>query len=521
VNSRARLVLRVVLLAIVVFVVGRRYLFPPDSHPPTQPAAAAAIAAAAKTQQLRMGSVVFTSCEIGHRETGMGSLATAAAFCSSFDVPEDWDAPQGRHIHLHVALVKSGAAHPPTDLVTYLDGGPGGAATETYPAIASALAPLKDKRDILLIDQRGTGGSNPLRCDQQKNEDKSAVRDIARGVAMVRQCLDYLRTYSDPQHYTTTDANRDLEAVRQALGAPLLNVIGISYGTRAAQQYAGHYPNAIRSVVLDSTVPNALVLGSEHARNLEAALRAEFALCTQNQRCSQNFGDSYKTLYRLRDHLRGHPEEVAMRDPNSFEPTRLTMSAPDLAGIVRIYLYSPLTASLLPLMLHEADHGNYEPLLGQKKLIADSLGAEISGGMELSVLCSEDADLLSARPEDADTLMGNAMVERIKEACSVWPTGGRPADFHNPWTSAAPVLVLAGQYDPVTPPGYGEEVVKTLSHSRLLLVRGQGHSVIGAGCMPKLVSQFIDDLQPSKLDAGCLEELGATPAFVDFNGPPP
>jgi pimeloyl-ACP methyl ester carboxylesterase len=520
VNSRARLILRVVLLVIVVIVLGRRYWHLPGTE--ARPQLTASPAAAAKeAQQLRVGSVVFKSCEIGHRAEAGPANATAAAFCTRFDVPEDWNAPQGRHIQLHVALVKSGAAHPPPDLVTYLDGGPGGAATETYPAIVQAFAPLKEKRDILLIDQRGTGASNPLRCEQQKDEEKSAVKDLARGVELVQKCLEHLRTHSAPEHYTTTDANRDLEAVRQALGAPPLNLIAISYGTRAAQQYAGHYPGAIRSVVLDSTVPNPLVLGSEHARNLEAALRAEFALCTQNPRCEKNFGDTYKTLYRLRDHLRGHPEDVAMRDPNTFEPTRLTMSAPDLAGIVRMYLYSPLTASLLPLMLHEADHGNYEPLLSQKKLLSDSLGAEISGGMELSVICSEDADLMSARPEDADTLIGNALIERIKAACSVWPKGQRPQDFHQPWTSALPVLVLAGQYDPVTPPAYGETVVKTLSHSRLLIVPGQGHSVIGAGCMPKLVSQFIDDLQPGKIDADCLTELGDTPAFVDFNGPPP
>lgn len=516
-NSRTRLIFRVVVLVIVGIVFARRFLNAPGAHP--RPPDAASIAAAASAEQWRLGSVVFTSCEIGRHD--IGPNASAAAFCSSFDVPEDWNAPQGRHIQLHVALIKSGAAHPPADLVTYLDGGPGGAATETYPAIATAFAPLREKRNILLVDQRGTGSSNALRCDRQKNEDQSAVKDIARGVNIVQQCLDYLRTYSAPEHYTTTDANRDLEAVRQALGAPLLNVIGISYGTRAAQQYAGHYPNAIRSVVLDSTVPNTLALGSEHAQNLEAALRSEFALCTRSADCEKKFGDTYKTLYRLRDHLRGHPEEVAMRDPNSFEPTRLTMNASDLAGIVRLYLYSPLTASLLPLMLHEADHGNYEPILGQKKLISDSLGAEISGGMELSVICSEDGDLLTARPEDADTLMGNAMLDRLKQACGVWPNGGRPQDFHQAWTSAVPVLVLAGQYDPVTPPRYGEEVVKTLSHSRLLLVPGQGHGVIGAGCMPKLVSRFVDELQPDKLDAKCLQVLGDTPTFVDFNGPPP
>jgi pimeloyl-ACP methyl ester carboxylesterase len=516
-----RLILRGCVLLFLLISLGRRFL-PSPQHTGTPALTPAARAAAARQEHLRIGNLSLSACEIGHRgEAGLGQAATAPAFCTQFDVPEDWNNPQGRHIQLRVALVKSSAAHPPTDLVTYLDGGPGGAATETYPVIASALAPLKNKRDILLIDQRGTGGSNQLKCDQQKNEDPSAVKDIASTLPLVQQCLEHLRGYASPEFYTTTDANRDLEAVRQALGAPLLNIVGISYGTRAAQEYAAHYPNAVRSVVLDSTVPNTLVLGSEHARNLEAAMRAEFSLCSQNQRCRQNFGDTYQTLYRLRDHLRVHPEEVAVRDPNTFEPVRLTMNAADLGTIVRLYLYSPLTASLLPLMLHEADHGNYQPLLSQKRLLSDTLGAEISGGMELSVICSEDADLMSPRPEDVNTLMGNAMVDRLKEACTVWPKGRRPDDFHQPWTSSVPVLVLAGQYDPVTPPVYGEEVVKTLSNSRLLLAPGQGHSVLAAGCMPKLVGDFVEDLQPGKLNADCLKELGDTPAFVDFNGPTP
>ncbi|HWW19858.1 MAG TPA: alpha/beta hydrolase, partial [Steroidobacteraceae bacterium] len=197
------------------------------------------------------------------------------------------------------------------------------------------------------------------------------------------------------------------------------------------------------------------------------------------------------------------------------------MSAEDLAAIVRFYAYSPLTAALLPLMLHEADRGNYEPLLSQKKMLADSLGTEISGGMELSVICTEDADLLSSNPQDAATLMGSSTVERIKSACSLWPKGERPADFHHPFTSALPVLMLEGQYDPVTPPGYGQQMLKNLTHARLLIAAGQGHGVSAVGCMPRLVGKFVDDIDPSKIDAGCLNALGDTPPFADFNGAPP
>jgi pimeloyl-ACP methyl ester carboxylesterase len=515
-SDRARRLVRLIIVLVLILVAMR--LVPHAQRTASSEPAPAAHKRSAP-QDLRLGTVTLKPCEIGR--TGVAGIGTVNAFCTMISVPEDWGAPQGRHIELHVAVVKSGAPRPPSDLVTFLDGGPGGAATEDYPELAPAFAPLREKRNILLIDQRGTGKSNPLHCDAEKNSDNGAVKDLANRVQLVEQCLDRVRAFGAPEHYATSDATHDLEAVRQALGSPLLNLYGTSYGTRVAQQYAAHYAASVRSIVLDSTVPNELALGSDHARNLETALRQQFELCTKDARCQKNFGDTYQTLYRLRDHLREHPAVVTLRDPNSFEPAHVQMGAEDLAAIVRFYAYSPLTTALLPLMLHEADQGNYEPLLSQKKMLADSLGTEISGGMELSVICTEDADLLSSNPTDGATLMGSSTIERIKSACSIWPKGQRPADFHHPFASSLPVLILEGQYDPVTPPAYGEQVLRNLTHARLLVAQGQGHGVGAAGCMPKLVGEFVDDLEPLKINAGCLNALGDTPAFVDFNGAPP
>ena len=377
-----------------------------------------------------------------------------------------------------------------------------------------------------MIDQRGTGGSNALACTTTNAADQppSALpssRQIAASLQLVQQCLAAVRTHAAPEHYTTTDAVRDLEAIRQALGAPQLNLLGVSYGTRVAQQYAARYPGSVRSVVLDSTVPNSLALGSDHARNLERVLQSLFARCSADDHCKHSFGDSYATLYHLRDQLRARPQSLTLRDPFNYQPLQLDFGADDLGAIVRIDAYNPITAALLPLTLYQADHGNYAPLVSQKKWISDDLGSEITGGMELSVVCAEDADLLEPRPEDATTLLGNGQIAKIQSACSVWPRGDRPAQFHRPFVSALPVLILAGQYDPVTPPSYANEVLRTLTNARLLLAPGQGHAVIGAGCMPRLVRQFIDGLKPRALDDRCLLQLGDTPAFIDFNGSTP
>jgi pimeloyl-ACP methyl ester carboxylesterase len=508
-----------VLLLVVALVVGAQYLHRLHAHGQPHP-----VSAASSPDQLRIGALSLARCEIGRR--GMAGVGTSLAYCTTFDVPEDWNTPSGRHIALRVAIVKSAAVRSDADLVAFLDGGPGGAATEDYPGLAPALAPLRARRNVLLIDQRGTGGSNALTCPKINDTDQppsvlARSEEIASNLQLVQQCLAAVRGHAAPEHYTTSDAIKDLEAVRQALGAPQLNLLGISYGTRVAQQYAVRYPGSVRSIVLDSTVPNALALGSDHARNLERVLQSLFARCSADGRCKQSFGDSYATLYHLRDRLRAQPQALTVRDPFNYEPLHLDFSAGDLAGIVRINAYSPVTAALLPLTLYQADHGNYAPLVSQKKWISDDLGSQITGGMELSVVCAEDADLLAARPEDAATLLGNDQIARIHSACSVWPRGDRPADFHRPLTSSLPVLILAGQYDPVTPPSYGAEILQTLTNARLLVAPGQGHGVIGAGCMPRLVGQFIDELKPRSLDDHCLQQLGDTPAFVDFNGASP
>lgn len=478
---------------------------------------------------LHMGRLSLKACSIGDRQGD--ALPSMAAWCTRFAVPEDWDGRGGRQIELAVAIVPAAAASPDPDVVTFLDGGPGGAAREDYPQIAAAFAPLHERHAILLVDQRGTGGSNALDCPalqassptptQRATAQLHAADEPALLAQQLLQCLAQLQPRAAPQFYTTTEAVRDLEAVRQALGAPRLDLLAISYGTRVAQQFAARFPDSVRSVVLDSPVPNRLALLSEHARNLEHALQLQFARCRATPACAARFDDPYATLYRLRDRLQAASVSVTLPDPVTFLPMHLTLTAQDLAAVVRFDAYNELTAALLPLMLDEAQKGNYVPLLGQKTLFTSDLGDHITSALELSVVCAEDADLLSPRAEDAHTLLGNDPITSTQAACREWPKGRRPANFHAPFHSALPVLVLDGELDPVTPPAYGAEIVAALPRARQLIARGQGHSVIGAGCMPRLVQRFVETLETAQLDAHCLDALGPVPAFIDYDGASP
>ena len=462
-----------------------------------------------------LGALRFTACQLPQEHSG----ATTTAFCAPFSVPENRADPDGRKINLRLALIKSDAPAANQDIVVYLAGGPGQSAIATWPQMAAALAPLRKHRHVLLLDQRGTSGSNALTC--KSDDDESADRgrlDLAQIRERTRECLLAVEKRADPRYYTTTVAVEDLETVRQALGAPQFDLIGVSYGTRLAQQYVMRHPRAVRSVVLDSVVPNQLVLGEDFAQNLEAALNAQFSRCTHTPACAKAFGDPYASLIKLRDQLRARPQVWDYRDPVTFAPAHRRLDDAGLARLVRLFAYTPETAALLPLSISEGLKGDFAPLAGQEKLLTDDL-ADLSGNaMQLSVVCSEDADLLAPRPQDAGTMLGTTLIDLLEAACGIWPHGTRPADFHAALETTTPVLVLEGELDPVTPPRYGTQVLEGLSDGRLLVAKGQGHNVIGRGCIPKLVAEFVDKLDPKELDAKCVADLGPTPAYIDFNG---
>ncbi|MHB8680149.1 MAG: alpha/beta fold hydrolase [Rudaea sp.] len=482
----------------------------------SSPALAAPIPADAKA--FTLGTLAFKACELPQKNSG----ATTSAFCAPFSVSENRADPNSRKLNLRLALIKSDAVAADRDIVVFLAGGPGQSAIDTWPQIAAAFAPLLEHHHVLLLDQRGTGGSNALECKPDGNtHDGDAGIDVAKIRASIQACLGVVGKHADPRFYTTTDAAADLEALRQALGAPAFDLVGVSYGTRMAQQYAMRHAQGVRSIVLDSAVPNQAALGQDFAENLDSALRLQFAECEKAPACEAQFGDSYASLMKLRVALRDKPQDYAFRDPVTFAVQNKRLDGFTLAGLVRMFAYTPETAALLPLSIKEGLQGDYTPLAGQNQILTGDMADLAQNAMQLSVICSEDADLLAPRPQDANTLLGNNLVDGIKAACEVWPHATRPADFHAPLKTDKPVLILEGAFDPVTPPRYGEEILKGLTNARLLIAKGQGHNVLGRGCIPKLVGEFVDKRDPKTLDAKCVQRLGPTPAFVNFNGSSP
>jgi pimeloyl-ACP methyl ester carboxylesterase len=462
----------------------------------------------------RLGAVALERCTL----TAAGSPVTVAAFCGTLRVAENRAAPEGRRIELAVALVPSRAKQPMPDPVLLLAGGPGQSALESFPTVAGAFAEILRNRNVVLVDQRGTGRSQPLHCHAAADADAHAADALDPALARRRaeECLATLD--ADPRFFTTSDAVLDLETVRVAIGADAVNLVGISYGTRVALEYLRRHPGRTRTVVLDGVVPPGLALGAEHARNLETALEANFARCEADVACRRQFGSPRAQLDRLLADLRAAPRTVRYNDPITGDVREDPLTPQTVSGVVRLYAYEPLLAAMLPRLLAEAGAGRPEMLMAQARMIEGLAEQQIAQGMQLSVICAEDADRLHVDPADAGTLMGTGLVASLLAQCQVWPRGRRPPDFNAPVQSDRPVLLLSGEFDPVTPPRNAEAVLRHLPNGRHLVGRGQGHNVMVAGCAPRLMARFISAASARHLDAGCLVRLAPPPPVLGAYG---
>jgi pimeloyl-ACP methyl ester carboxylesterase len=491
----------------------------PASKAQSQPTANPAIGAAGNAPAAitrRLGRLAFTPCTLA-QEFGTAALE---AQCSTLKVPENRAAPQGRKIELAIAWVPARNEGTP-DPVFFIAGGPGQSALESFPGISPAFAELRKQRDVILVDQRGTGKSARLLC--KDSEGKSAVVDeenyaLDASKAFAARCATVLSKNADLRFYSTTDAIQDLDAVRAAIGAAQINLMGVSYGTRVAQQYAKRYPQHTRTVTLDGIVPNTLVLGNEHARNLERSLDSQFKRCQMAPGCVEKLGNPRAQLNAVMAKLKADPPLVTYRDAITGESKQERLTPGHVATLARMFAYAPQAAGLLPLELNEAMQGRYEPLMALANLLATTVGGQIMHGMQLSVICAEDAAELKADPADADSLLGVDMITTFAAQCEAWPHGTRPADFRAPLAGNVPVLILSGEFDPVTPPRYGEEVLGTLPNGRHLVVRGQGHNVLPVGCLPKLFASFVDKADAKSLDAKCLDTVPYAVPFTGFYG---
>ncbi|MEA9746714.1 alpha/beta hydrolase [Xanthomonas campestris pv. raphani] len=466
------------------------------------------------------GRLQFSPCTLSS-----GSAAgNIEAQCAQLQVPENPAAPNGRKLALKIAWLESdaGASHAP-DPVFFIAGGPGQSATQVAAIVDMGLREVRKQRDIFLVDQRGTGGSHPLECRDAdgtplvlENDSAATAEQLS---AYAARCAAGLRNDADPRYFTTSEAIGDLDAVREALGAQQINLIGGSYGTRVAQQYAARYPQHTRTVVLDGVAPNDLVIGGEFARTFEDAIALQTTQCKAQPACAKRFPvDTRTQLRQVVERLRQAPVAVDYRDPRTGELHHQEVNADTVAGLAFGFSYAPETASLLPLVLDEAAAGRYASLMALAQMSGSDMADQMNRPMQWSVLCSEDAGRYRAPAAQDDTLLGAQVAEMFFAACKTWPSKPTPAAAFAPFRSTLPVLLLSGQLDPVTPPRYAARVLQGLPNGRHLIAPGQSHGVFRLGCMPKVLGQFLQTADAKGLDARCVDSLTDVPAFTSFNG---
>ncbi|NND43873.1 MAG: alpha/beta fold hydrolase [Xanthomonadales bacterium] len=449
-----------------------------------------------------------------------GTTHTAEAQCGYIDVPENPDDPDGRQISLHVAVAKATSTDVAPDPVFFFAGGPGQAASEAWVIIRPTLRDIRKHRDIVMIDQRGTGQSNKLNCPLDDDFDLNAEIDLELIARETRRCADNLD--ADPRFYTTTHGMRDYDRVRRAMGYDQINLVGVSYGTRAAQVYLRMFPDTVRTVTLDSVVPMQLALGQEHAPMLDQAVSAVFEDCRGSESCQGLFPTTRNELQQLFASLREEPRWVTLPNPTTGEDLELRVTAETLAVAIRFLSYSSESQAVLPLLVHEAvQTGDLSRLAAQAILVMSGLNEMIARGMELSVMCAEDYPYMNLGADYSDTLIGNIFLESIQATCEAWPHGTAPDGFHDPVVSDVPVLLVAGERDPVTPPHYAAQAAETFSNSVNLVARGQSHSVLRNVCLQDVATQFIEQGSIENLDLDCIERIEPSPFFTSLLGPDP
>jgi pimeloyl-ACP methyl ester carboxylesterase len=443
-----------------------------------------------------------------------------AARCGSLQVFEDRASAQGRRIALRVAVVPALASSPRPDPLFLLVGGPGQAATEAGAQVAERLREVLSHRDIVLVDQRGTGQSNPLRCEsdrQQPLEELFAPRSSAEKTRACHAALD-----ADTTKYATPAAMDDLDDVRAALGYERINLWGGSYGTRAALVYLRQHPERVRSLILDGSAPFAITLPLHVARDAQRALDLLFDDCQRDPECQQAFPSAREQFRALLERLGGSGLLTQVLHPRTGAPLALHIERAGLAGAARNLLYIPELAGLLPLAVERASAGDFGTFIAAAD--AFSNGISVSTGMFLSIVCAEDVpriDATRARELSADTFLGGEWLADMKTECEHWPAAQLPAAYFEPVESDVPALLLSGNLDPVTPPSWGELVARGLPRSRHVVVPGAAHGTTPLGCVPDLIAEFLEQPEPAGLDASCVERLQRPAYFTSLQGPNP
>ena len=432
--------------------------------------------------------------------------APGGARCGTYQVFENRAAKSGRTINLYVVVIPATSATPQKDPVFWLDGGPGAAATRSVgPVSRQYLRGLGGDRDIVFVDQRGTGRSHPLQCDEIGEDPGNVDRFFGPlfPLESIRACRRKLEQIADLTMYTTAIAMDDLDDVRAALGYEQINLAGASYGTQAAFVYIRQYPARVRSAFLVGVAPPGFRLPLPFARAAQNALDLTLADCFADPVCGAAFPNVRAEFDAVMRRFDAGPLTVTMIDPATKQTRPVTLERESFVERLRTMLYTINGARFVPLVIHQAYLRNYLPF--QEIATRFRAGAGLARGMYFSVTCSDSAPFITDEEigtETAGTFLGDRRVRAHLAACAEWPKGEVPRRFLDPVWSEVPIVLFSGDADGSTPPWIAAEAAKVLANGRHIAATRTGHQV-EAPCAPDLMAGFIRNPKPRELDATC------------------
>jgi len=431
-----------------------------------------------------------------------------------YEVFENRATRTGRRIPLNIILLPAKNPKPAPDPLFYLAGGPGAAATGY--AEAPFMEGLRRNRDVVLVDQRGTGESNPLNCAPfGSREDMRGYFGEQFPIDIIRACRAALEKVADLKLYTTSIAMDDLDEVRAALGYDRVNVYGGSYGSTTTLVYLRQHGDHVRSAAVFGVAPPAAKIPLSFSQGVQNAVNRLFADCAADEACKTAYPNLEADFKKVMARFDNGPVEVDVTNVYTRATQKVTVTRDAFVDGIRQMLYVPNASAALPALIHLGANGNLGGLVGTAFQVVSQIDPRISRGMQLSVICAEDAPFITEddiKTTSANSFYGDARVRPTLKACAEWPQAKVAASFLAPVKSDVPVLLVSGELDPVTPPWLAQIVAKTLSRSRLVIVPQATHN--SYECIENVVADFIDKGTTEGLDISCVEKIRRPPFTV-------
>jgi pimeloyl-ACP methyl ester carboxylesterase len=433
--------------------------------------------------------------------------------CGKLTVYENRTTRAGRTLDLNIVVLPALDTVAEQEPLFDLAGGPGVASTDSAKLYATDLKQYRQHRAVVLVDQRGTGKSNPLNC--RRDSSPQSFLDEMYPVKYVTDCRDDLKKRADLSQYSTPIAVDDLDDIRVALGYDKISFFGLSYGTRAALVYIRQHPSHVRSAVLMGVAPPNNVLPMAIARDGQRALTLLLKECHADKDCHGAFPHIESELLDLLARLGKQPVQVTYALPENGEKVTVTIYRDVFAEKLRTQLYEADKARSLPFIIHEAARGNFAPFLAVAIPVDRQTPDFISDGMYLSVTCAEGTRSISpASSAGLNGVFGNYRLAQQKRACSLWPAKELPKSYQKPVTSSVPVLLISGNMDPITPPSWAADAAAHLFHSQQVVVPHHAHFPAGLShmeCFDKIILDFLAHPDMKDLDVNCVNEMVPPP----------